>query len=157
MLNPDTLVRIFTSCGGEYSSIFMHGIVSTDTDGFTTSEFPVALQICMPHRCDDKSQLHIIVALETDISVNFILSNAWMNQIGDVIDYEANQLRVPLQDDLYNFRLTYRASQNSVPSPDVRSSHEIAFMELPKIEGLLSVMTAFNPNIPWLGSAHDMV
>ena len=31
MLNLDALVKIFTSSGGEYSSIFMHGIVSTDT------------------------------------------------------------------------------------------------------------------------------
>ena len=30
-------------------------------------------------------------------------------------------------------------------------------MALNNIEGLLSVMTAFNPNIPWLGSAHTMV
>ena len=36
MLNPNALVRIFTSCVGEYSPIFMHGIVSTDTDGVTT-------------------------------------------------------------------------------------------------------------------------
>ena len=31
MINPDALVKIFTSSGGEYSSIFMHGIVSTNT------------------------------------------------------------------------------------------------------------------------------
>ena len=30
-------------------------------------------------------------------------------------------------------------------------------MALPNIEGLLSVMTAFIPNIHWLGSARDMV
>ena len=36
MLNPDALVRIFTSCGGEYSSILMHGILPTDTEGVTT-------------------------------------------------------------------------------------------------------------------------
>ena len=80
-----------------------------------------------------------------------------MKQIGAVLDYGTNQLRVPLQDDLHNFRLTYRAPQKSVPSPDLRSSHEIAFMALPNIEGLLSVMTAFNYNSPWLGSACDMV
>ena len=80
-----------------------------------------------------------------------------MNHIGDVLDYGSNQLRVPLQDDLHNFRLTYRAPQKSVPSPDLRSSHEIAFMALNNIEGLLSVMTAFNPNRPWIGSARNMV
>ena len=37
MLNPDALVKIFTSSGGEYSSIFMHGIFSTDTEGVTTT------------------------------------------------------------------------------------------------------------------------
>ena len=135
----------------------MHDIVSTDTDGFTTTELPVAFHICTPYRCRDGSELHIIVALGTYVSVNFILSNAWMNQIGDVLDYGVNQLRVPLQDDLHNFILTYRAHQKSVPSPDLRSSHEIAFTAINNIEGLLSVMTAFNPNRPWIGSARNMV
>ena len=80
-----------------------------------------------------------------------------MKQIGAILDYGENQLRVPLQDDHHNFRLTYRTSQNSVPSPDLRIFHDIAFMALTKIEGSLSVITAFNPNIPWLGSARDMV
>ena len=80
-----------------------------------------------------------------------------MKQIGAVHEYGANQLHVTLQDDLHNFRLTYRAPKKYVPSPDLCSSHEIAIMALPNIEGLLSVMTDFNPNIPWLGSAHDMV
>ena len=31
MLNPNASVKIFTSYGGEYYSIFMHVIVSTDT------------------------------------------------------------------------------------------------------------------------------
>ena len=157
MINPDALVIIFTSCGGENSSIFVHAIVSTDTAGFTTTELPVAFQIRTPYRCRDGSELHIIVALEIYFSVNFILSNAWMNQIGDVLDYGSNQLRVPLQDDLHNFRLTYRAHQKSVPSPDLRSSHDIAFMAINNIEGLLSVMTAYNPNRPWIGSALNMV
>ena len=38
MLNPNDLVKIFTSSGGEYSSIFMYGIVSTNTEGITTTE-----------------------------------------------------------------------------------------------------------------------
>ena len=157
MINPDALVIIFTSCGGENSSIFMHAIVSTDTGGFTTTELPVAFQIRTPYRCRDGSELHLIVALGTYVSVNFILRNAWMNQIGDVLDYGVNQLCVPLQDDLHNFRLTYHVHQKSVPSPDLRSSHEIAFMALNNIEGLLSVMTAFNPNRPWIGSTRNMV
>ena len=148
MINPNALVIIFTSCGGEYYSIFMHGIVSTDTDSVTTTELPVAFQIRTPYRCRDVSDLHLILALGTDVSVNSVLRNAWMKQIGDVIDYVANQLRVPLQDDLHNFRITYRAPQKSVPYPDIRSSHDIEFMELPKIEGLLSVMKAFNHNGP---------
>ena len=80
-----------------------------------------------------------------------------MNQIRSVLDYGAKKLRVTLQDDLHNFRLKYRVTQKSAPSPYLRSSHEIAFTALPKIEGLLSVITAFNPNSPCLGSAHDMV
>ena len=53
MLNPDTLVRIFASCGGEYSSISIHGIVSTNTDGVNTTEFPVVFQIRTPYICRD--------------------------------------------------------------------------------------------------------
>ena len=53
IINPDALVRIFTSSGGEYSSIFMHGIVSTDTEGVTTTELPVAFHIRTPYRCRD--------------------------------------------------------------------------------------------------------
>ena len=80
-----------------------------------------------------------------------------MKQIGAVLDYGANQLRVSLQDDYHNLTITYRTPQKYVPSPDLRSSHEIDFMTLPKIEGLLSVTTVFNPNIPWIGSARNMV
>ena len=80
-----------------------------------------------------------------------------MKHIESVLDYGANQLRVTLQDDLHNFRLTYRAPQKYFPSPDLSNSHEIAFMALPNIEGLISVITAFKPNIPWLGSALCMV
>ena len=76
MLNPDALVRIFTSCGGEYSSIFMYGIVYTYTDGVTTIELPVAFHICTPYICRDGSEIHLIVALGTDVSVKFILSNS---------------------------------------------------------------------------------
>ena len=68
MINPNALVISFTSCGGENSSIFMHAIVSTDTDGFTTTELPVAFHIFTPYRCRDGSELHIIVALETYVS-----------------------------------------------------------------------------------------
>ena len=121
----------------------MHAIVSTDTDGFTTTELPVAFQIRTPYRFRDGSELYLIVAIGTYVSVNFILSNARMNQIGDVLDYGANQLRLPLQDNLHNFRLTYRAQQKSVPSPDLRSSHEIVFMALNKIEGLLFYVRYF--------------
>ena len=76
ILNTDALVRIFTSCGGEYFSIFMHGTVSTDTDNVTTTEFPLAFHICTPYRCCDVSDINLIVALGTDVSVNFILINA---------------------------------------------------------------------------------
>ena len=135
----------------------MHGIVSTDTEGVTTTELPVAFHIRTPHRCIDGSELHIIISLGTNVSVNFILSHYWMIHIGSVLDYGSNQLCVPLQDDLHNLRLTYCAPHNSVRYPDLRSSCDIVFMALPNIKVLLSVMTAFNPNSPWLGSAHDMV
>ena len=118
---------------------------------------PWPFQIRLTYRCCDGSELHLFVALGIYFSVNFILSYDWMNQIVDVLDYGANQLRVPLQNDHHKFRLTYRVPQKSVSSTDLRSSHEIAFTALLKIEVLLSVMTSFNPNIPLLGSDHDTV
>ena len=80
-----------------------------------------------------------------------------MKHIVDVLDNGANQLFVPLQDDIHIFRIIYRAPQKSVPYPYLHISHDIAFMALPNIEGLLSVMADFNPNIPWIGSARDML
>ena len=124
----------------------MHFIVSADTEGVTTTEFTVAFQIRTPYRCRDRLDLHIIVSLGGNVSVIFILSNTWMKRIGAVLDYGANKLRVPLQDDPHHFRLTYHSPQNSFPSPYLSSSHEILFMLLPNIEGLLSVMTYLNPN-----------
>ena len=53
MINPDALVIIFTSCGVEYSYIFMHGIVSTETEGVTNTEFTVSFHICTPYICRD--------------------------------------------------------------------------------------------------------
>ena len=157
MLNPYALVIIFTSCGGEYSSIFTRVIVFNDTGGVTTTEFTVDFQIRTPYRCFDGSELHLIVSLGAYVSFKFIFSNVWMKQIVAVLDYGAKQLRGPLQDDLCNFRLAYRVPQKNFPSPDLRGSHEISIMALPKIEVFLSVMTAFNPNSPWLGSDRDMV
>ena len=90
MLNTNALVIIFISCGGEYYSIFMHGIVSTDTEGVNTTKFTVAFQICTPYICRDGSEIHLIVALGTKVSVNFILSNDWMKQIGSVLECGAN-------------------------------------------------------------------
>ena len=135
----------------------MHDTESTENDGVTTTELTLAFQIRTPYICCDVSEIHIIVALGTDVYVNFILINYWMKQIGAILDYGANQLRVPLQDDYHNLRITYRTPHKYVPSPDLCSSHEIDFMALPKIEGLLSVMSVFNPNIPWLVSARNMV
>ena len=102
LINPSILVQIFTCVGGKYSPITMHGIVD-EKEGANTTELPVAFQIRTRHRCHDGSELHMIVGLGMNVSVNFIISNAWMKQIGAVIDYGASQIRVPLLNAITKF------------------------------------------------------
>ena len=76
--------------------ITIHGIVDM-AEGVTTTKLPVAFQIRTRYCCYDGSRLHMIVGLGMDVSVNFIVSNAWMKGIGAVIDYGAAEIRVPLR------------------------------------------------------------
>jgi hypothetical protein len=70
------LVQIFACCGGLYDSITMHRIVDK-VAGATTTKLFVASQIHTLYKCRDRSKLHFLVVLGADVSVNFILSNAW--------------------------------------------------------------------------------
>ena len=89
-----------------------------------------------------------------NVSVNFIISNAWMKQIGAVINYGAAQIRVPLLNDITKFPIVFRPPTKSVPSYLIsatlanQSNQKAAFVSFPNIYGLVSVMTVLNPKIP---------
>ena len=92
----------------------------------------------------------MIVGLGMNVSVNFIVSNTWMNQIGAVINYGASKIRVPLMNGITKFLIVFCPPTKSVPSTTLENepNHKAAFMALPNIEGLVAVMTAFNPKSP---------
>ena len=52
-----------------------------------------------------------MVGLGMDVSVNFIISNAWLKQIGAVMDYGMNALNIPLHSDMKRFEVTYHHTQ----------------------------------------------
>lgn len=158
LINPSILVQIFTCKDGAYSPITMQGIVDNKS-GTNQTELPVAFQIRTRYHCRDGSELHMIVGLGMDVSVNFIISNAWMRKIGAVIDYGANEVRVPLLDDVTKFPITFRAPVRTTPGVAnhvQQISHNAAFAALPQIEGLLHVMMAYNPRSPWLPTARKL-
>ena len=127
----------------------MHRIVDA-AKGVTTTDLSVAFQIRTRYRCYDGLRLHMTVGLGMNVSVNFIVSNAWMKGINAVIDYGAAKIRVPLQDDIQKFPMVLRPPTKSVPlvNDRNRNNRKAAFMALPNIEGLVAVMTAFNPKSP---------
>ena len=81
-----------------------------------------------------------------------------MKQIGAVIDNRASQIRVPLLNDITKLPIVFRPPTKSVPSTTLanQSNQKAAFMSLPNINGLVSVMTTFNPKSPWLGHARQL-
>ena len=102
----------------------------------------------------------MIVGLGMDVSVNFVIINAWMRQIGAVIDYGAKEVRVPMLDNVTKFPITFRAPVRTTPgvANHVKQiTHNAAFAALLQIEGLLRVMVAYNPRSPWLPTARKLV
>jgi len=101
----------------------------------------------------------MIVGLEMDVSVNFIISNIWMRQIGAVIDYGTSKCCVPLLNDITKFPIAYRSPTRAIPPVSEHSHHldrKSAFLALPQIEGLLKVMTVYDSKSPWLAAARQM-
>ena len=93
------------------------------------------------------------------MSVNFIISNAWMQQIGAVIDYGASEFCVPLLNDVTKFPIAYRSPTRAIPPVSEHSHHldrKSAFLALPQIEELLKVMTVYDSKSPWLAAARHM-
>jgi hypothetical protein len=75
LINPSILVQSFTCKDGTYSPITMQAIVD-DASGNNKTDLPVAFQIRTHYCCHDGLQLHMIVGLGMDVSVNFIINNA---------------------------------------------------------------------------------
>ena len=93
-----------------------------------------------------------------NVSVNFIISNAWLKGMKAVLDYDANKLRVPMQFDTKVFHLEYRRPMKKAPAlkQGQRPIPKAAYMNLPIMDGLVSVMTMYHPNSPWMGRAKSM-
>ena len=108
------------------------------------------MQIRMQYFNRDGHEIHIVVGLGMDVSVNFIVSNTWLKGISVVVDYEASQLRVPMIGDTKAVPITYRKPLKKVPATSIvdGSARYSAFMTLPKIDALIAVMTMHDPASP---------
>ena len=158
--NPSILVEVFTARGGKYSPITMHGIVDPNAEGGVhTTELPIAFRIKTVYKLRNGNELHLMVGLGAHVSVNFIISNAWLKQIGGVIDYGAHALRIPLHSDMKRFEVTYHHPKKSVPqiSGGNIHAHTAAFKDLPMMSSFLRVMRALDKESPYLGYATNLV
>ena len=159
--NPNILEAVYTCKNGKYAPIIMHGIVQEGKGGKSTTDLPIAFQIRTPYVCHDGSQVHFLVAVGMGVSVNFILSNPWLRAMKAVIDYGADEMRVPLGEDITKFKVTYRAPVRSTPSPaelkKYTTKREQAFHMRPKMESMLAVMSAYNPRSPYMPHARKLV
>ena len=155
--NPENLVKIYNCINGEYSPITMHGVADAEA-GAATTDLPVAFEIRTPYRMRDGSRLHMMVACGPDVSVNFCMGNGWLTIIGAVLDYQTGELRVPMEEDLHAFLLTYRHPVKNVPSDTLaKSPHQVAHSALPHIEGLLRCMVVYTSKSPRLADVQAMV
>ena len=83
-----------------------------------------------------------------NVLVNFIISNAWLKQIGAVVDYEAHTLcPSPLYEVFKMFDMPITSlHRKGVTDVDGGSivSHRASFKALPNMIGLLKAVTAFD-------------
>ena len=114
LISPSILVQIFTCKDGSYSPITIQGIVD-NASGNNQTELPVGFQIRTCYHCHDGSELQMIVGLGMGVSVNFIVSNAWMRQTGAVIDYGTKEVCVPMLDNVTKFPIAFRAPVCTTP------------------------------------------
>ena len=152
LINPSILVQLFTCKDGSYPPITMQGIVD-NASGNNQTELPVAFQIRTCYHCRGGSELHMIIGLGMDVSVNFVINNAWMRQINPVVDYDAKEVHVPMLVDVIKFPITFRdpvCTTPGVANHVKHITHNAAFAALPQSEGLLRVVVAYNPRSPWL-------
>ena len=96
----------------------------------------------------------MMVACGKDVSVNFIMGNGWLKNIGAALDYGTQEFRVPMHDDTTTFPITYRHPVKNVISDTLtKSPHQVTYSALSNIEGLVCGMVAYNPESPWLEDA----
>ena len=155
-MHPECVDQIFCASEGNYSSIRMTGIVSEDTSGVTSTELPVAVRLKTPFRDRNGNRLGVTVALGNAVSINFILSNAWMKKLGASIDYGTNRLMANLQDHP-GFPLSYHRPKRASISPLVRTRRKYFRDMLPVLSGLANVMAVHNPTSPWLHHAKAVI
>ena len=74
--HPEYVERIFCVNDDKYSAICMTGIVSEDTNGVTSTDLPITVQLKNPYCNRDGRRVDVTVALGSTVSINFILSNA---------------------------------------------------------------------------------
>lgn len=165
LINPMMLEGVYSCKQGEWSPITMHGIVDEAKEGVTTTVLPVAFKIKTLYHMEDGGELHMMVGLGTNVSVNFVISNAWMKKLGAVLDYGSQELRVPLMNETKKFPISYLPPARTCPAvkidTSVRFGYSIspkqAFEQLPAMEGLLCVMSAFNSGSRLLPHARKYV
>ena len=134
----------------------MTGIVSEDTNGVTSTDLPIVECLRTPYRNRYGRRISITVALGSSVSINFILSNAWMKKLGASIDYGTNRLMANLQDHP-GFPLSYHRPKHASISPHVRTKRKYFRDMLPVLSGLANVMTVYNPASPWLNHAKAVI
>jgi hypothetical protein len=77
-LHPEVIDQIYCSKTGQYAPIKMTGIVSADIEGVTSTDLPLAVRLKTPFVDRKGKKVFITVALGESVSINFIISNAWL-------------------------------------------------------------------------------
>ena len=147
-MHPECVDKKLCVNNGEYSSIHMTGIVSKDTTGITSTDFPIAVQLRTPYRNCNGHLIFITVALENSVSINFILSNDWLKKLGATIDYVTDRLLVNFQDH-GGFPLTYRRSAHTMVDASTRKPRKYFKDVMPVMTSLSSVISIYNPVSKW--------
>ena len=147
--HPEIIDNIYCVNKGKYKSIKMTGIVSEDTRGVTSTDLPIAVQLKTPYRNRDGRRIGITVALGISVSINFIISNAWMKKHRACIDYATDRMMMNFEDH-NGFKLTYHRPVRETIDPNVRKSRQYFRDMMPVMATLASVMKVCNPQSNWL-------
>ena len=89
--HPEIFDNIYCVNKGRYKSINTTGIVSEDTTGVTSTNLPITVQLRTPYRNRAGQRVSITIALGISVSINLIISNAWMKKHCACIDYTTHR------------------------------------------------------------------